>query len=226
MDLKFSTTKDYWLWVDTEVKTIDFKTEDVCFERETGQVKKFYKTQSSSFVDKIIACRPLNNAPVLEGVLLLPEPKQEEDVVYEAIDRAYKYMSAMGLFTTPRPEARIVENLLIQARVRVNEAVSQKKWSDKEVKHLCELAAAAAKTNFSQWGTFETFIEGFEEWWKHQSLSADKVPVGFEPEYEETTDPDQCFKDLVVFGSCSHRFKFKTIKTEAGEVLQGRYVYA
>lgn len=44
-----------------------------------------------------------------------------ENFLFEAVDRTYKYLFAMGHFTSPRNEARIVENLLIQARVQALE---------------------------------------------------------------------------------------------------------
>lgn len=46
---------------------------------------------------------------------------EDKKIIQEASDRAYKYLYALGHFTTPTKEARIVENLLIQARVRSNE---------------------------------------------------------------------------------------------------------
>jgi hypothetical protein len=44
----------------------------------------------------------------------------EDNVTFEALDRAYKYLHALGFFTSPTNEGRVVENLLIQARIRNN----------------------------------------------------------------------------------------------------------
>lgn len=55
------------------------------------------------------------------GLPLFEIPKKDT-TIFDALDRAYKYLHALGFFTTPTNEGRIVENLLIQAGVRANEA--------------------------------------------------------------------------------------------------------
>jgi len=66
--------------------------------KEMGLIKIFSPTQES------------------KGELL-----QDEDIKIceDAIYRAYDYLFALGYFTTPTNEGRIVENLLIQGRVRI-----------------------------------------------------------------------------------------------------------
>jgi len=73
----------------------------------------------------------LNNPPV-ETIKEVPNPTEKEvagsmvggedfEIVKNAVYRAYDYLFALGYFTTPTNEGSIVENYLIQARIRVIE---------------------------------------------------------------------------------------------------------
>jgi hypothetical protein len=64
----------------------------------------------------------------------LSEEEQKKIGIYyepviEAANRAWSYLNALGYFTTPTNEGRIVENLLIQARVRSRELLSDRKFT-------------------------------------------------------------------------------------------------
>jgi hypothetical protein len=68
----------------------------------------------------------------------LKEEEQKEIGIYyepvvEAINRAWSYLNALGYFTDPTNEGRVVENLLIQARVRSQELLSDRRFTLEDV---------------------------------------------------------------------------------------------
>jgi len=69
--------------------------------------------------------------------LLIEEEQKEIGIYYEpvveAINRAWSYLNALGYFTDPTNEGRVVENLLIQARVRSQELLSDRRFTLEDV---------------------------------------------------------------------------------------------
>ena len=92
-----TTHPDYILWVD-EKADCSLESGSIVLEHNTGAGNPYYRIYKKGTLKtlltwkntvwnneywqvKIIAHLPLNNAPLLEGVDLLPElPKQEEDI--------------------------------------------------------------------------------------------------------------------------------------------------
>lgn len=67
-------------------------------------------------------------------------PAPEENVVIQALDKVYKHFSERGYFITPREEAWIIENLLIQARIKANADVLELQEMKKSLQYaLAEL---------------------------------------------------------------------------------------
>jgi EAL domain-containing protein (putative c-di-GMP-specific phosphodiesterase class I) len=76
---------------------------------------------------------------------LLTEEEQKEIGIYyepvvEAINRAWSYLNALGYFTDPTNEGRVVENLLIQARVRSQELLSDRRFTLKDLEDAIDNA--------------------------------------------------------------------------------------
>jgi hypothetical protein len=89
----------------------------------TNQLKNGYVPIHNDFGMADDCCKPIvatDTTFKLEGI---PQFKLEKkrNILFEATDRAYKYLYALGYFTTPTHEGKIVENLLIEARAEADE---------------------------------------------------------------------------------------------------------
>jgi len=85
-----------------------------------------YKVDPDTFCFKVIT-------QDFDFASLSPKDQKEIGVYYEpvveAVNRAWSYLNALGYFTTPTNEGRVVENLLIQARVRSQELLSDRRFT-------------------------------------------------------------------------------------------------
>jgi hypothetical protein len=90
----------------------------------------------------------------------LSEEEQKEIGIYyepvvEAINRAWSYLNALGYFTDPTNEGRVVENLLIQARVRSQELLSDRRFTLEDVQLAFAKGAAYITKPYPQNVQFE-----------------------------------------------------------------------
>jgi hypothetical protein len=228
MNLKLITThKDYILLVDTEAPIEGMKT--LVWNEVAGWMSgnDFRCTVSLSKenpllndinvfegIHAIIAHLPLNNAPVLEGVPVLPElPKQEEDFDLDAeltkLNTPFRYDSANKRYNYTEGD---IKELL-------RKATSQnRRYTEEDMKKSFE-AGQLDKSNNWYGGDINQYL---------QSLSPVTLPVGFEPEYDEE-HPYQLPNTVHNDESISINglgYNFKTIKNDKGQdVLVGRYIY-
>lgn len=59
---------------------------------------------------------------------------QDNKIIFEAIDKAYKYLSKKGYFTTPTDEARELEIYLIKARIMANQNIYVYMYPEEDLK--------------------------------------------------------------------------------------------
>lgn len=210
--LKLITThKDYLLLVD--------------------ESKVYGKTYINGKLDKtlpeIVAHLPLNNAPVLEGVLLLPELSKQEDGIaanmaanmaaairqtlkqYWAGDAPREKDEYEVSFLYPA-DNRAYQMLLTSLREYDNSAKT-KRWSDEDI-----------------WKAYNSgmFDAVHDRGFNHNLLqSLSPKPIGFEPELQASVDGHTWFDFTHNPYAVIQSTRYKTVQTEAGEVLQGRYLY-
>jgi ATP-dependent 26S proteasome regulatory subunit len=96
--------------------------------------------------------------------------------VVEAIDRVWSYLNALGYFTSPTDEGRVVENLLIQARIRSRELTADRRFTEEDMINFAEKCMVISNETDTI-GRLRRFIEK-----QFQSLSQ---PKSWEVEYEE-----------------------------------------
>jgi hypothetical protein len=206
MSLKLITEhKDYLLLVDTEAAPAKRDFFIVMYNDESyldilvNPIEDFRNYADEDYIDecyKIIAHLPLNNAPVLEGVYLLPElPKQEEDVE-ELANQYYKEEKAKGnLFEL---------NYGWKKAFIAGYKATTKKWTDEDMIDMFVAGYHCDGKNDLLDNLGKKYL---------QSLSPTLVPIGFEPELD--------WKDtLLPYRDLSKR-QYKVINN----ILQGIYKF-
>jgi len=154
MEHKIINTGDYLIIVDeSEIKEgdwyIDLNLKQI-FSKSNPQISKI------DWQKKIIAHLPLNNSPILEGVILLPPLEDEVEIPMknQTIDYSYGY------------------------RQGYNKAKEKYKYTEEDMV-ICWIAAYTDAISLGEENhkplSFENFI---------QSLQQPKMPVGFKCEIE------------------------------------------
>jgi hypothetical protein len=105
----------------------------------------------------------------------LKEEEQKEIGIYyepvvEGINSAWSYLNALGYFTDPTNEGRVVENLLIQARVRSQELLSDRRFSLEDIRNAISFGVNTKYTTLTPKGIeveSEKFIQSLsQQSWK------------------------------------------------------------
>lgn len=165
---------EYWLLVDANKHGRKIEKDAYYYApMSLTNIRQRGSTHPPLGCTQIIAHRPLNNSPVLKGVLQLPE-------------------------------------------------TASKKWSDEDVINL--LTIALQKKEYSPWDATSELHKDYVKTWLNKYLNY-PVPIGFEPEvigiWEQMNNTG---KDKVDYTHLNN-IPVRTIKTEAGEFLQGRYIW-
>ena len=189
-------TENYLLVVDdSEIKNwylddVGVVRKAITWDEEYWSVRKDYK--------KITAHLPLNNAPTLEGVPLLPSL---EIVRYDFAEMFYNICKA----TYPNFDE------WIEAK-EYNKTKERYKYTEEDLKKAIDMARETLEYDENR-GWYNTKSEDKII----KSLQQPKMPVAFE--CEESVDSDSMYVDYVIY-------KPKTITNPQGQtVWVGKYIY-
>jgi hypothetical protein len=226
--LKFiNTHKDYWLLLD-ESQRPQYKK----WYYVDGRIELCWGRMDWTHADcpSVIAHLPKKDAPVIEGVWLLPElPKQEEDVVQIPRQRWERLFKVMQLVEHDELPVKDLFSEINLNNCEINtggyKAASQKKWSDEDVKkamleYAKWLTGGPASMSFA--ATVETAQKRIL-----QTLSPATLPVDFIPELigiqEQLEDMDKIPKVQYTY---INNIPIRTSTNEKGEVvIQGTYKF-
>lgn len=214
MNLKLiNTHKDYLLLVDKYIKP-EGKIY-TCVDRDNNIYTGYTITDLEYYnCVPIIAHLPLNNAPVLEGVPLLPElPKQEDDVEFD-LDAELTKLNTPSRYNGVLKRYDYTESDIKKLFDKVNT-----KRSDEDMPAIINQFFIDFKDSGEHWQTWDEIVA----WWdkykqKQQSLSPVKLPVEFEPEYDNVTYFDTEYQEEMERDKS--QWKLKIINN----ILQGRWV--
>jgi hypothetical protein len=209
-------TKNYLLVVDdSEIKYDDHFID----EYKMLYMLKTESTEKYKSVKKVISHLPLNEAPILEGVPLLPPLEDEVEPDPKLIDSmAMRYRHDFGLLDKQHKDS--IRTTMIQLWEEVvgkgfYKAKEKYKWTDEDLrKALFDLADVFF--NNCQHGITEQDCVEYQSI-IIQSLQQSKMPVAFE--CEESVDSDSMYVDYVIY-------KPKTITNPQYQtVWVGKYIY-
>jgi hypothetical protein len=149
---------------------------------------------------KITAHLPLNNAPILEGVPLLPPLEQNDDV--EKIAKENYDDSAWS------EEQQLVRKLAFINGY--NKAKERYRYTEDDVIKAIKMTRGS-----------DTFIETIL-----QQIKQLKLPIGFEPEIEYQDMMEKWYSEPTILSKLNRPQRIKTIINEQGQIqLIGDYIY-
>lgn len=195
MKTKTVKTNEYWLL---------FNADKLCSDGETticnGKVVIYKKDERARLYEHgcfpLLAHQPITNAPLLEGVPVLPERP-------EFLNEAHSIMRKMGIFDyliAPVDTDKWRRNLAEYLKTE------KKQYSEKDVRKAIEMAREMAS-----YGSYSTL---FSEDEIINSLSVSKGQWAFEPEWDESTVVSGGLKPRgSVGGKGLQRHSTKTLKT-------------
>lgn len=148
-----------------------FRQLNMAYLKEEPKEFTFWKKLDGTCM-AVIAHLPLNNAPILEGVPLLPElPKQEEDGLKTVGKEAFEALKLLN------PRGGMKEFVRMAAEFGYKKAAS-KRWTDEDMERCFEVGQCIGLSYLPH-----SYNEKLHEYL--ESLSPTLTPIGFEPEYEE-----------------------------------------
>ena len=201
-------TKNYLLIVDdSEIKIDDL------YLNQTGNVieKLTYRIPSSGhWCKKIIAHLPLNGAPVIEGVDLLPPIEGEVGELANIFSNGFQLYLSLDMVGALR-EGFVSGH---------NKAKEKYKFTEEDLRK----AIVDAWTERGLLTKSKAFLGDYLEHYI-QSLQQTKMPVGFECDMEKCENNDVVFEDGS-FNKSPYRLEKKKIKNLEGQtVWAGKYIF-
>jgi hypothetical protein len=215
MTHKIIQTENYLLVVDDS----KIKGDDIVLvnnEYHTNDIRKFTTALGgkSEWCKKIIAHLPLNNAPILEGVPLLPPLEDDEEVWEQGLGpELEKLLPYMKHLDDGQYNAGQLVGFEIGSTWGYNKAKEKYKWTDEDLrKALFDLADVFF--NNCQHGITEQDCVEYQSI-IIQSLQQPKMPVAFE-----------CETEVYMYSINGDIIKPKTTANPQGQtVLVGKYIY-
>ena len=198
-------TENYLLIVDD----LEIRIGDYRYNIQRGYVvlvddEPTYYNRRSDMFKKIIAHLPINGAPVLEGVDLLPPIEGEVERLAESM------LPPKGTFHRKWVKIGIIAGY--------NTAKEKYKYTEEDLRKAIDMA----RMNYDEEGFT---INAFTEYEIIKSLQQTKMPIGFECGMEICENNDVVFEDGS-FNKSPYRLEKKKIKNSQGQtVWVGKYIF-
>ena len=198
--------------------------------------------RSRDYLKKIIAHLPLNNSPILEGVLLLP-PLEQEDDVEKLAEKEYREFPNNPL---ANPEWHYNKDINCGKKRKAfvkgyNKAKEKYRFTEEDMIKFVDFIDSKPMRNYSgEWKritndpndepkNFATLTDKQLIEWFVKSLLQPKMPVAFDCEMVDsfTKNNDEYIDELGVKGNYSTHSKIikTTTNSQGQKVCAGKYIY-
>jgi hypothetical protein len=202
-------TENYLLIVDD----LEIRIGDYRYNIQRGYVvlvddEPTYYNRRSDMFKKIIAHLPINGAPVLEGVDLLPPIEGEVGELANIFSNGFQLY--LSLYMVGALREGFVSGY--------NTAKEKYKYTEEDLRKAIDMA----RMNYDEEGFT---INAFTEYEIIKSLQQTKMPIGFECGMEICENNDVVFEDGS-FNKSPYRLENKKIKNSQGQtVWVGKYIF-